>query len=277
MRIDAHQHFWKYHPQRHEWIDESMKSIRRDFLPKDLKPILDQTGIDGCVAVQAEESLQETNFLLDLAEENDWIQAVVGWVDIGSPDLNKTLDHYNHFSKLKGFREILQAKDPRYMLRDEFIQGLKLIHSKGLTYDILVFPQHLSAVLELVKKCEGHAFVIDHLAKPFIKDGEWREWKKTMKPLAERDYIYAKLSGLITEADWKKWKKEQILPYLEIALELFGPNRLMFGSDWPVCLVTGKYESVWRLIDDFTSTLSLQEKDQILGLTAMKFYKIPQA
>ncbi|MCS5490008.1 amidohydrolase family protein [Algoriphagus limi] len=277
MRIDAHQHFWKYHPKRHEWIDESMKSIRRDFLPTDLKPIIDHVGIDGCVAVQAEESLKETDFLLDLAEENDWIQAVVGWVDIGSSDLSKTIDQYSHFTKLKGFREILQAKDPKYMLREEFIKGLQLLHAKGYTYDILVYPHHLSAVLELVKKCEGHSFVIDHLAKPYIKDGEWKEWKKAMKPIAERDFMYAKISGLITEADWKNWNSEQILPYIEIALELFGPDRLMFGSDWPVCLVAGEYETVWRLIEDFTSTLSPHEKDQIMGLTAMKFYKIPQA
>ncbi|NVK48530.1 MAG: amidohydrolase family protein, partial [Cyclobacteriaceae bacterium] len=252
MRIDAHQHFWRYHPKRHEWIDDSMKSIQRDFMPEDLTPILEKAGMDGCVAVQAEENLKETEFLLDLAEENDWIKAVVGWVDIGSSDLSKALDEYSQSSKLKGFREILQSKDPRYMLREEFIQGLKLLHGKGFTYDILIFPQHLNAVIELVKQCEDHALVIDHLAKPYIKDGEWKSWKKAMIPIAEREYVFAKLSGLVTEADWKNWNEQQILPFIEIALELFGPDRLMFGSDWPVCLLAGEYEQVLGIIERFT-------------------------
>ncbi|NVJ85251.1 MAG: amidohydrolase family protein [Algoriphagus sp.] len=274
MRIDAHQHFWKYDPKRHDWIDERMKSIRRDFLPGDLKPILEESKMDGCVAVQAEESLRETEFLLDLAEENDWIKAVVGWADLGSPDLSKTLEDFSQSRKLKGFREILQDKDPRYMLREDFIQGLKLLHSYGFTYDILVFPTHLKAVLKVVKQCEGHAFVIDHLAKPYIKNGEWKEWKKAMLPIAERDYVFAKVSGMVTEADWKNWNREQLLPFLEIALELFGPDRLMFGSDWPVCLLAGSYEQISGLVEEFTDTLSAHEKSQIMGLTSSKFYGI---
>lgn len=243
-------------------------------MPEDLTPILEKAGMDGCVAVQAEENLKETEFLLDLAEENDWIKAVVGWVDIGSSDLSKALDEYSQSSKLKGFREILQSKDPRYMLREEFIQGLKLLHGKGFTYDILIFPQHLNAVLELVQQCDGHALVIDHLAKPYIKDGEWKSWKKALTPIAEREYVYAKLSGLVTEADWKNWNEQQILPFIEIALELFGPNRLMFGSDWPVCLLAGEYEQVLGIIERFTDKLSIHEKKQIMGLTATKFYGI---
>ncbi|RIW14986.1 amidohydrolase [Algoriphagus lacus] len=274
MRIDCHQHFWEYDPKRQEWITPEMSRIRRNFLPGDLYPILQDVKIDGCIAVQADESLRETDFLLDLASQHEWILGVVGWADLGSDQLDELLDSYSSAEKLVGFREVLQSKDPRYMLREEFIRGIHKIGQRGYAYDILIFPQHLSASLELVSKCPDQRFVIDHLAKPYIKTEEWKEWKKAMTLLAERELVHCKLSGMVTEADWKKWTTDQLFPYLEIALELFGPNRLMYGSDWPVCLVAGEYEQVYRVVDDFTSQLSSTEKDRIMGETAAEFYKL---
>ncbi|WP_297335340.1 amidohydrolase family protein [Algoriphagus sp.] len=274
MKIDAHQHFWKYDPKRQEWIDSGMEQIRKDFLPQDLKPKLDGCQIDGSMVVQAEESLAETDFLLELAEENNWIVGVVGWADLASAELDLILDRYSKQSKLKGFREVLQSKDSKYFHRPEFIQGLKTIYKKGYTYDLLVYAHQLEDALTLIKQCGEHRIVIDHLAKPKIKSGIWREWKKQLKPISEREYIYCKLSGLVTEADWKNWTLEDFIPYLEIALELFGPDRLMFGSDWPVCLLAGEYEQVYETIEVFTNSLSKAEKAQLLGQSAEEFYQI---
>lgn len=274
MRIDSHQHFWEYKPKDYGWINDSMKRIRRNFSPGDLKPMLDEFHLDGCVSVQAVESYRETDYLLDLADQNPWILGVIGWADLTSGKLEEKLEEYNEHPKLKGFREVLQSKDPRYMLQENFIRGLQTLHSKGYTYDILIYPQHLKAVLELVKKCPNQSFVIDHLAKPFIQKGEWKEWQKHLAPIAERELIYCKISGMVTEADWKNWNKDQLYPYLEIALELFGPQRLMFGSDWPVCLLAAEYEQVIGVVEEFTDTLSKNEKSWIMGDTAEKFYKL---
>lgn len=274
MRLDSHQHFWEYDPKRQDWISAEMGRIRRNFLPGDLFPLLQDANMDGCIAVQAEESLRETGFLLDLAAQHEWIVGVVGWADLKSDSLEKLLDEFSESQKLVGFREVLQSKDPRYMLQEEFIRGVQKIGSRGYSYDILIFPNHLSASLELVKKCPDQRFVIDHLAKPYIKDGEWKEWKKAVSLLAEREQMYCKLSGMITEADWKKWTPDQLFPYLEIALELFGPDRLMYGSDWPVCLLAGEYEKFWEVTERFTDALSPSEKARIMGETAAEFYRI---
>lgn len=274
MRLDSHQHFWEYDPKRQDWISPDMNRIRRNFLPGDLFPLLQDSKIDGCIAVQAEESLRETDFLLDLAHQHGWILGVVGWADLKSDQLDELLDSYSESQKLVGFREVLQSKDSQYMLQEEFVRGIQKIGKRGYAYDILIFPNHLAAALELVKKCPEQRFVIDHLAKPYIKAGEWKEWKKAMGLLAERELMHCKLSGMITEADWQKWTPDQLLPYLEIALELFGPDRLMYGSDWPVCLLAGEYEHFWEVIEQFTDALSPSEKAKIMGETAAEFYKI---
>ncbi len=276
MRLDAHQHFWKYDIVTHSWITDEMKVIRRDFPPGDLFPLLEETKIDGSVAVQADESLRETEYLLDLADQNKWIKAVVGWADLGGDQLEDVLDQFSSQKKLKGFREVLQSKDPEYMLRKEFIRGVHKLGKRGYTYDMLIFPEHLDASLQLVSKCPDQPFVIDHLAKPNIKDREWKEWKKKMALLAERELVHCKLSGMVTEADLKKWKPEDLQPFLEITLELFGPKRLMYGSDWPVCLVAGEYEQVFEVVDRFTDSLSAGEKARILGETAKEFYGIKE-
>ena len=274
MKIDSHQHFWVYDPNRQQWIAEDMKRIQRNFLPGDLFPLLQDAQIDGCIAVQADESLRETDFLLDLADQHEWILGVVGWADLGRDDLDEILDQYSEKPRLVGFREVLQSKDPRYMLREEFIRGVQKLGTRGHAYDILTFPQHLSAALELVKKCPEQRFVIDHLSKPIIKSGEWKDWKKQISPLAERELVYCKISGIVTEADWKKWTPEDLFPYMEIAMELFGPERLMFGSDWPVCLLAGEYGQIYQVVEKFAQQLSESERVLILGETAADFYKV---
>ena len=274
MRIDSHQHFWEYNPKKHEWIGSEMSRIQRNFLPGDLLPLLQDAKIDGCVAVQADENLRETDFLLDLASQNSWIFGVVGWVDLGMDGLDEVLDNYSSSKKLVGFREVLQSKDPAYMLREEFIRGIKKIGKRGYTYDILTFPKHLEAALKLVKACPNQPFVIDHLSKPDIKSGEWKSWKKLLAPFAERELIHCKVSGMVTEADWKNWTSEDLFPYMEITLELFGPERMMFGSDWPVCLVAGEYEQVLGVVEDFTNQLSPTEKKQTMGQTADSYYQL---
>ena len=274
MRLDSHQHFWKYNPEKHSWITDDMKVIQRDFLPGDLIPILAEHQMDGCVVVQADESIRETAFLCDLAAEFDQIKAVVGWADLGSDKVDQDLDRFASQAKLKGYREILQAKNVDYMLRKEFIRGIEKIGKRGYTYDILIFHHQLEAAFQFVKKAPEQPFVIDHLAKPNIKLGIWRDWKKEMALLAEREYIYCKVSGMITEADWKKWTPSDLEVYLEVVLELFGPNRLMFGSDWPVCKVAGEYGQVLEVVERFTDRLSPSEKEAIMGNTAVGFYGI---
>lgn len=276
MRIDSHQHFWKYNPERHAWITKEMEVIRKNFLPDDLIPILKEHAMDGSVVVQAEESFRETAFLLDLANEHSEIKAVVGWADLANDELDKDLDQFSNQSKLKGYREILQDKKVDYMLRKEFLRGIRKLGARGYTYDILIFHQQLKAAHQLIKSCPEQLFVIDHIAKPNIKLGIWKDWKKELALLAEREYIYCKLSGMLTEADWKNWKPADLQIYLEESLELFGPNRLMFGSDWPVCKLAAEYDQVLDLIEQFTDSLSSTEKSAIMGQTAMEFYSIPE-
>lgn len=274
MKIDSHQHFWNYHPERQAWIGPEMQLIRRNFLPEDLYPLLEENKIDACIAVQAEESKEETAFLLDISQAHDWILGVVGWEDLGREDLDLVLEGYDTQKKLLGFREVLQSKDPSYLLRKEFVRGIRKIGQQGYSYDLLIFPRHLEASLALIDQVPYQRFVIDHAAKPSIREGYWKEWKKLLQPIAEREYVYCKLSGLITEANWNSWTVEELQPYLEISLELFGPKRLMFGSDWPVCLVAGDYPEVVGLIESFTDQLTSMEKESIMGGTAAAFYLI---
>lgn len=274
MRIDAHQHFWNYDSERFDWITDDMAALRRNFLPEDLYPILEDSKIDGCIAIQAEEHLQETAFLLELSEDHPWILGVVGWAELAQDNLDEILDQWSSCSKLLGFREVLQSKEPEYMLRKEFIRGIHKLGKRGYTYDLLTYPQQLPAALQLVDACPNQFFIIDHLSKPDIKAGDWKVWKKSLQPFSERELVYAKVSGLVTEADWKKWSPADLFPYLEISLELFGPKRLLFGSDWPVCQVAGQYKEVLEVIESFADQLSAHEKEALFGGTAQEFYKI---
>lgn len=275
MIIDSHQHFWKYNPQKHAWIDDEMSVIRKDFLPSDLESVFTDHGVDGCVAVQADQTLQETDFLLELAHEHDFIKGVVGWVDLRSDALDRVLEKYAPDSKLKGYRHIVQGEeDPNFLLRPDFLKGISKLENYGAAYDILVFPHQLGATLEFVKKFPNQKFVIDHIAKPYIKDGFYEGWAVLMKEIAKHENVQCKISGMITEADYNSWTPKQIHPYMELVLNAFGPDRILFGSDWPVCLVAGKYKEVLQLTTNFIDTLSTSEKNAIMGANAVAFYDL---
>ena len=275
MIIDAHQHFWHFDPVRDAWITEEMQVIRKDFLPADLEPVLKANGVQGCVAVQADQSEAETEFLLQLARGNSFIKGVVGWVDLRADNIKSRLEHFSQFPALKGFRHIVQGEpDKNFLLRDDFCKGIAALAEYGLTYDILVYPHQLPAVGEFVKKFKDHPLVIDHLAKPDFETGELKGWEQHMRGIARYKNVYCKLSGMVTEADMQNWKQEDFVPFLEVVLEAFGPDRLMFGSDWPVCLLAAEYEEVLGIVQNFISRLSATEQQQIMGGNAVEFYKL---
>ncbi len=275
MTIDSHQHFWKYNPEKHAWIDDTMASIRRDFLPSDLKAVYTANRIDGCVAVQADQTLEETDFLLELARDNDFIKGVVGWADLRAKNVEKTLEKYASNKKLKGWRHVVQGEaDHNFLLRPDFLRGISYLEKYEYTYDILVFPHQLGAVLEFVKHFPHQKFVIDHIAKPYIKDGFYEGWALLMEAIAQHENVYCKVSGMITEADYNTWTPEQVHPYLHHVLEIFGSERLMFGSDWPVCLVAGNYAQVKTVVTDFISGLCDIDQNMIMGENAMAFYRL---
>lgn len=275
MTIDAHQHFWRFDPVRDAWITEEMNVIRRDFLPADLAPILKTAGVDGCVAVQADQSEAETQFLLDCAQGNDFVKAVVGWVDLRSPQVTERLAYWAAQPLVKGFRHIVQGEaDDKFLLREDFNKGISALKKHGFTYDILVFPHQLPAVEQFVEQHPEQPFVIDHLAKPYIKKKEIGDWTKQIRRIARWPHVQCKLSGMVTEADMLNWKESDLRPYLDIVLEAFGPGRLMYGSDWPVCLLAADYTRQKGVVDSFIASLSASEKAQIMGGNAAAFYNI---
>lgn len=274
MKIDAHQHFWEFDPIRDAWITDDMAVLRRDFLPADLQPLLEANGFDGCVAVQADQSEQETRFLLDHAASHGFIKGVVGWVDLRVHDLEVRLEKWSDEKKLKGFRHILQAEKPDFMLESSFLRGLGLLGKTGYTYDILVYPNHLSAVCKMLELTENQSFVVDHIAKPYIKSGLIDEWERDIRKVAKFPNVYCKVSGLVTEASLADWKPEDIYPYLEVVLSAFGPERLMYGSDWPVCLLAASYGQQLEVVESFFSRLSASEHERITGLNAVEFYQL---
>lgn len=274
MKIDSHQHFWEYDPVRDEWIDDSMEILKQDFMPQDLDPLLFDAGFDGCITVQADQSERETNFLLGLADKHDFIKGVVGWVDLKSPKLEERLVHFEQFKKLKGFRHILQGEPAGTMLDDRFLNGISALQKTRFRYDILIFENQLRECIKFVEHFPEMHFVIDHIAKPVIKESSFDEWADSMKKLSDFPNIYVKLSGMVTEADWNHWKKDDFEPYLDTCLELFGSNRLMIGSDWPVCLLAAEYDEVIAIIEDYLYSLSQTEYRDIMGQTAVEFYQL---
>lgn len=274
MIIDSHQHFWKYNPRTHAWIDDTMQVIRRDFMPGDLKPLLDDLSIDGCVAVQADQTEEETEFLLNLAERYPFIKAVVGWIDLWDEKLEERLEKFSEMPKLVGFRHILQAEEPGKMLEPAFLRGMKTLQKNGYTYDILIYPKHLNAAIELVRRCPGQKFVVDHLAKPDIKKQIFEPWAEKMGQLAKSENVCCKVSGLVTEADWNHWKPSALKPYLDTVFEVFGTRRLLYGSDWPVCLLAGSYKEVYSVVTDYLGDFSTGERKDVMGENAVRFYGI---
>ena len=275
MVIDSHQHFWKYEPVKHSWIDDDMSVIRRNFSPSDLAKVYQENSIDGCVAVQADQTLEETDFLIDLASINNFIKGIVGWVDLRAENIENVLEKYSTDKIVKGFRHVVQGEaDHNFLLRPNFSRGISLLEKHNFTYDILVFPHQLGSVLEFVKKFPHQKFVIDHIAKPYIKDGYFEGWATMMTAIGKHENVSCKMSGMVTEADFNIWTPEQIHPYMDTALEAFGSKRILFGSDWPVCLVAGNYSKIKKLTTDFISQLSQIEQNSIMGNNAIEFYNL---
>lgn len=278
MTIDAHQHFWRYCAERDTWITEEMSVIRRDFLPLDILPELDRNGIGASIAVQASQSDEETKFLLDLARANDRICGVVGWIDLQSDRIAEDLRAWMPSEKLCGFRHVAQAEpDDRFLMRAEFVRGVRALAEFGFTYDILIYPRQLPAATGLVESCPGQRFVLDHIAKPPIKTGEMKDWARDIRALASAGDVYCKLSGMVTEHDWRNWQPGDFHRYLDVVFDAFGPQRLMFGSDWPVCLVAASYAQVKQIVADYTQHNAPAALDAILGENAARFYgvKVP--
>lgn len=276
MKIDSHQHFWEYDPVRDEWMDDSMEVLKQDFMPKDLEPHLTDAGFDGSIAVQADQSERETNFLLNLADEHDFIKGVVGWVDLKSSNLEQQLVHFDQFEKLKGFRHILQGEPTGTMLDDQFISGINKLQKTRFRYDILIFENQLQDCIRFVEHFPEMPFVVDHIAKPVIKESSFENWAVSMKKLADFPNVHVKLSGMVTEANWDHWQTKDFTPYLETCLEHFGTDRLMIGSDWPVCLLAAEYEEAIGIVKDFLDGMSQTEYDNVMGKTAANFYQIKE-
>mgnify|MGYP001627385332 CR=1 FL=1 len=276
IRIDSHQHFWKYNPAKHSWMDERKTVIKQDFLPKDLYPLLQKNEIDACVAVQAAQDEAENDFLLGLAEDFEFIKGVVGWVDLRKQDVGDRLAFYQDNKLVKGFRHIIQDEaDPKFMLQPSFLAGIGLLEKSGFTYDILIYPKHLENALTLVRKFPHQRFVLDHIAKPEIgKEYAFESWSKGIKALAACDNLSCKVSGMVTEADWTGWLKEDFTPYLDLVTAAFGTERLMYGSDWPVCLLAASYDKVIDLAKTYFSNFSQSEQQAVFGGNAARFYQL---
>jgi len=277
MNVDAHQHFWRYDPVRDGWITDEMSALKRDFLPEGLAAEIATNGIDASIAVQANQSENETLFLLDLAECHARIAGVVGWVDLRSPQVEERLRFFSRFAKLRGFRHIAQGEpDDRFLARADFARGVSLLGRFGFTYDILIYPRQLPAAIELVTKYPEQRFVIDHLAKPDVKTGSSTAWASQMRTIARNSNVCCKVSGLVTEADWRNWKAADFEPYLDVVFESFGTGRLLFGSDWPVCLLAATYGQVRRLVEDYVDRHAPAAKPAIFGGNAIRFYGLEE-
>lgn len=276
MNIDAHQHFWKYNEKEYAWIDSRMNILRRDYIPEDLEPLLSENGFSGSIAVQARQTTEETRWLLRLAEENEFIRAVVGWVDLCDQDkLRSQLDEFCTSPKFAGVRHVVHDEpDDRFMLRDDFLAGISVLKDYNLTYDLLLFPKHLPVAAKVVSMFPSQKFVIDHISKPLIKDQLLSPWKEDLGLVAENSNVYCKLSGMVTEADWLNHKYEDFTPFLDHVFKIFGHERLMIGSDWPVCLLAGNYNSVTAIVKEFIAGLGLEQKKNIMGLNCMEFYNV---
>lgn len=277
MKIDSHQHFWKYNPVEYAWISEEMDILKKDYLPSDLSPELSKINFDGCIAVQARQTLEETEWLLKLASENDFIKGVVGWVDLRSKEVENQLKHFTQSEKLVGVRHVIHDEpDIDFMLRADFVKGLAKLEHFGLTYDLLLFPKHLENAIKLVSSFPRQKFILDHIAKPDIKRNNSFSWAREIKLLSRFPNVFCKLSGMVTEADWKKWRPADINPYLDVVLDAFGTHRVMIGSDWPVCKVAGEYQDVMGVVSSYINKLGKAEQDLILGQNAARVYKLKQ-
>ena len=273
--IDSHQHFWTYNVNRDVWITEEMGRIRKNFYPNDSVELFAQNQIDGCIAVQADSSEEETFFLISLAEQSEFIKGVVGWVDLQSKNIESQLTYFSQFEKIVGFRHVVQSEsDPNFLARPNFLKGVQLLDTFDFAYDLLIYPNQLNAGIEFCKKNANQRIVLDHLAKPPIKSGDISEWKKDIEKFKELENVSAKISGLITEAEWYNYNEKDILHIIEIALEVFGSDRLMFGTDYPVVLVADELSNWVKTFNKSISQLSSNEIKKITIDNCLQFYKI---
>jgi L-fuconolactonase len=275
MRLDSHQHFWHYNPAEYLWISDRMTILKHDFLPEDLQPLLDSIHFDGCVAVQARQNLEETRWLLELAEKNEFIKGVVGWVDLCAEELPQQLQRFARHPKLVGVRHVVHDEaDDEFMLRPEFRRGISQLRGFDLTYDLLLFPKHLTTAAQLVREFPEQPFVLDHIAKPRIAEGLISPWQEDLHQLAKFHNVSCKLSGMVTEARWKQWQPEEFHRYMDIVFEAFGSDRLMIGSDWPVCKLSADYRPTMQLVIDYTQQFPVEVQAGILGENCARFYQI---
>jgi len=278
MRIDAHQHFWKYDAAEYTWIDDSMAALKRDFLPDESAREMARVGFDACVAVQARQTLDETRWLLGLAAEHPSIAGVVGWVDLQADNVRDQLAALAGHQRLVGIRHIAQSEpDDRFLLRPQVVRGIRLLADFGLGFDILIYRRQLGSAAELAGRLPSQRFVLDHLAKPDLRSGEIDEWERDIRRLAAQPNVFAKLSGLVTEASWARWTSDQIRPYLDVAFDAFGWNRLMIGSDWPVCTVSADYARTMNVVIDYVAARPDHERDAVLGGNARRFWNLRTA
>ena len=277
MRVDAHQHFWRYDPAGYGWMGDGMDALKRDHLPADIAPHIAAHALDGSVAVQARQSLEETRFLLALARKHSRVLGVVGWVDLCDAEVDTRIAELAPDAKLVGVRHIVQDEpDTEFLLRDDFCRGVAALAEHGLTYDVLIFPRQLAAAIRFVELFPDQPFVLDHMAKPLIRDGLLKPWAEELRALAAHENVCCKLSGLVTEADWARWTPEQLYPYLDAAYEAFGPNRVMFGSDWPVCRLAAEYGVWFSTLEGWAACLGDDERANLFGLNAARFYGLPR-
>lgn len=275
-RIDAHQHFWKFHPVKDAWLTDEMEILKQDFMPQNLQPILKKNGVEGCIAVQSDQSLIETQFLLDLSADFSFIQGVVGWVDLQSDEVDMQLDSFSDENKLKGFRHIVQGEtDPEFLLRPSFLSGVQKLYDRNYTYDLLITYNQLPQAVRFADQlAEGQPVVIDHLAKPNILEKEFDSWAAHMKRLSQHENFYCKFSGLVTEAKWSSWTKEDFEPYINHIFDSFGAERIIFGSDWPVCTLAADYSQIIDLVSSYVDKLSTNEQEKVWHKNAESFYKL---
>lgn len=274
MVIDSHVHFWKYDKQRDSWITNDMKILRDDYLPEHLSLTLKRTGVDGCVAVQADQSELETYFLTELSKTHTIIKGVVGWIDLQNTNIEERLNYFSQYPVIKGWRHIVQAEPDGFLLKEGFQRGIKALQEFNYTYDILIYHNQLTEANEFVSKFPEQKFVVDHCAKPDIKNKKIDDWKAGIKELALYPNIYCKVSGLFTETNWKDWSPGDFYPYLDVVFEYFGVDRLLFGSDWPVMLLSGIYIQWKSLLEKYMEQFDEESREKVFGKNAIEFYKL---
>ena len=273
MRIDSHQHFWRYQPADYPWIGERMGVLKRDYLPQELEPLLEASGFDGTIAVQAQQATAETDWLLELADRHAFIRGVVGWADLRSDAAPSELARLARRAKLVGVRHIVHDEpDDDFLLRADFRRGLARLREHGLVYDLLLFPKHLPRALRVVAELPDQPFVLDHIGKPANRDGLVSPWREDLRRLADFPNVSCKLSGMVTEARWDAWRPDELYPYLDVVLEAFGASRLMIGSDWPVCTLAGDYARTLGVVVDWAARLPAADRSGILGWNAARIY-----